>query len=252
MQQASWDCTSSWALLCSNPESISQMLTVGCFQSSPHQAFTEDHGISPRGALSSPHPGIVLSEGHGKPSHPRILHGSPGWYLIGPAQEAPGCPPWGLCPCWSGFSPDLSPLSGFGGIAVLKIISLERLGNPRIGWEEPRKKPIWCLILRQGVNIDGWRTGLWKWQQRRNQAGSSLRACARRAQKKWSRLQRVGWEQSVCRWKSALSLGSGVSTVWWLKAWSLTSKSLDLNPLTTGHVTLNELLNYPPSQSSSL
>lgn len=117
MQQASWDCTSSWALLCSNPESISQMLTVGCFQSSPHQAFTEDHGISPRGALSSPHPGIVFSEGHGKPSHPCILHGSPGWHLIGPAQEAPGsliqAEPWlspmGLMPMLKWVLPSPKP-----------------------------------------------------------------------------------------------------------------------------------------------
>ena len=54
------------------------------------QAFTEDHENFPRGAISSPHPGIVLSEGHGKPTHPLILYESPGWHLLVPAQEALG------------------------------------------------------------------------------------------------------------------------------------------------------------------
>ena len=43
---------------------------------------------------------------------------------------------------------------------MLKILALDRLEKPGVGWEEPRKMPVWFLILRQGVNIDGQRMGV--------------------------------------------------------------------------------------------
>lgn len=81
---------------------------------------------------------------------------------------------------------------------MLKILALERLEKPGVGWEEPRKMPIWFLILRQGVNIDG--------QRMAAGVGAEMAAKEATRQKKISEPVPGKPRSSGLAWRKALSL----------------------------------------------
>lgn len=51
--------------------------------------------------------------------------------------------------------------------AVLMILATKRLEKPDVGQEGSKMGLVWFPMLRQVVKLDGWRTGLYKWHQRK-------------------------------------------------------------------------------------
>lgn len=50
---------------------------------------------------------------------------------------------------------------------MLTTLATKRLEKPEVGQEGSRMRLIWFPTLRQVVKLDGWRTGLCKWHQRK-------------------------------------------------------------------------------------